>query len=208
MGLSKATLQIAGSNTIQVFFNPNEYTIQNANKFSWKTIPGLPRPLGQYVSGEAATLTVELFFSTYEAAEDVRLYTNQITSLMNVDTSTSAPPIITFIWGSLNFRGVLENVTQKFTMFLNDGTPVRATLNVTMREYLTLQDQTQTAGNALSSLGQSLVLNEGQQLWSVANNVYNDASEWRQLASANNIDNPRTLESGLSIIAPKLGGLF
>ena len=58
----------------------------------------------QFVSGGAQTLEMELFVDTYEAhrqdsrvvnraGQDVRDFTGRITSLMDIDPTTHAPPV-------------------------------------------------------------------------------------------------------------------
>ena len=59
----------------------------------------------------------------------------QITDLMDIDPTTHAPPVLLFTWGSLSFTCVLARATQRFIMFLPDGTPVRARLQVTFNEF-------------------------------------------------------------------------
>ena len=47
------------------------------------------------------------------------------------------PPKVGVRWGVgklPEFQGVIESVATKYTMFLPDGTPVRATCRVTIRE--------------------------------------------------------------------------
>jgi len=42
---------------------------------------------------------------------------------------------VRFVWGPLRFKAVLEKVGRKITLFRPDGTPARATLSVSFREY-------------------------------------------------------------------------
>lgn len=104
-------------------------------------IPGLSQPLLQFVNGNVPALEMELFLDTNEAVQingkiiaaagsDVRNLTQQITNLMVIDSTTHAPPIVVFTWSSLSFTCVLARVSQKFVMFLADGTQVRARLQV------------------------------------------------------------------------------
>jgi hypothetical protein len=39
-----------------------------------------------------------------------------------------------FSWGEIQFQGVVESLTVKFTMFLSNGTPVRAECTLKMKE--------------------------------------------------------------------------
>jgi hypothetical protein len=38
------------------------------------------------------------------------------------------------VWGKFVFKGVVESLTQKFTMFLSDGTPVRCEATLKMKK--------------------------------------------------------------------------
>ena len=62
-------------------------------------------------------------------------WSRQVTDLMNIEPSTHAPPVLLFTWASLSFTCVLARATQRFMMFLPDGTPVRARLQVTFNEF-------------------------------------------------------------------------
>src|SRR5262245_21575573 len=118
-----------------VMFNPAEYTLEKGNTFAEIGIPGLNAPPIQFVRGNLRTLRMELFFDTYERQADVRVFTRKLTALLDKDPITQGPPILLFSWGQLNFQCVLDSVSQRFTMFLSDGTPARATLSATFKEY-------------------------------------------------------------------------
>ena len=80
---------------------------------------------------------MELFFDTYEAGVDVRAATPRRSSrLLDKEPQTKAPPVLLFSMGRLQFRCVLVDAEQRFTMFLRDGTPVRSTLSVRLQEFV------------------------------------------------------------------------
>jgi len=191
--------------TVKVCFNPPEYSIEKSNQFQSTSIPGLSTPITQFVSGNAQTLTMELFFDSYEEGIDVREYTDKITSLLDINEKMHAPPLCEFIWGSLNFKAILERVTQRFTMFLDTGTPVRAKLNVTFKEYKTITEQLQNMNLESADRTKRRVIVQGESLWFIANREYGDSTLWRLIAKANRINNPRILETGREIIIPTLG---
>ncbi|MEI7027503.1 CIS tube protein [Paenibacillus sp. y28] len=196
-----------GPNNVQeidVLFNPSEYELSSGNKYSWHTIPGLNAPIAQFVSGEATTLTLDLFFDTYEKGEDVRKHTSKISKILDVDKDLHAPPLCSFVWGSLNFKGVLEKVSQKFTMFLDSGIPVRATLHVTFKAVQSIKEQFQNIPRQSADRTKQKMLNQGDQLWMIAAAEYEDPGLWRDIARANGIDNPRQLVTGRKIIVPRL----
>ena len=207
MPLTKAKIIVEEGNnagTIEVLFNPNEYSLDGSNEYNWEMIPGLDAPVARFISGESTSLSMELFFDTYEQKSDVRVHTGKVARLLDVDASLHRPPICKFVWGSLTFKGVLEEISQKFTMFLDTGIPVRATAQVTFREYENIREQLQETPRESSDRTKQKVLKQGDQLWMIAGEEYRDPGFWREIARANNIDNPRLLETGRNIIVPPL----
>ncbi|MCG8364048.1 MAG: LysM peptidoglycan-binding domain-containing protein [Pseudanabaenales cyanobacterium] len=208
MALEKAFIQpVAGGRTgraIQVLFNPTEYSLETSNQFQRTAVPGTATPATQFVSGNTQTLTMDLFFDSYEKGEDVRRYTREITALLDIDPALHAPPICEFRWGSLNFKATLEQVNQKFTLFLESGIPVRATLSVTFKEYKTLTEQLQGVRKESSDRTKRIIPKQGDSLWMMANQEYEDSSLWRPIANANKISNPRILAIGKELIVPIL----
>lgn len=211
--------------TLQVLFNPSNYSISKTNKYSWKAIPGMNSSLGQYVNGDSRTLKMELFFDTYAMNEtqlrkeisektggppvrsfvqDVRNFTDNITNLMEIQSDLHAPPMCKFAWGGLEFKGLVETVEQKFTMFLESGIPVRATLNVTMREYISVKEQQKKVSKQSADRTKERSLIDGEQLWTIAEREYGSSDYWREIAKANNILNPRELKDIRSLSVPSL----
>ncbi|MFS0519557.1 LysM peptidoglycan-binding domain-containing protein [Nostoc sp. UIC 10607] len=201
MALEKATIRnLQTGEAISVRFNPGEYSLDVSNSFAEIGIPGLRTPPIQYIRGNARTLKMELFFDSFEQEVDVRAQTQRLTTLLNQDRRTQAPPILLFSWGSFNFKCVLESVGQRFTMFLRDGTPARATLTVTFREYEEVNFEIQRGFLIGSPTVKNIV--EGNTLSKLAGETIGNPEDWRRLAEANNIENPRKLRAGSSIIIP------
>ena len=118
----------------------------------------------QFVHGNLQTLEMELFLDTYEAQTDVRDRTQQIADLLNIDPQTHAPPVLLFTWSSLSFVCVLGKVTQRFVMFLPDGTPVRARLQVTFNEFADPVLQAMAQKNETADYTKMHVVTEGETL--------------------------------------------
>ncbi len=208
--LEKATLEPTEEGAqfapIKVLFNPAEYSLERSNQFQSNALPGLSSPVIQFVNGNADTLSMELFLDTYTdgGRASVTDVTDRIGALLEIDSKTHAPPVVIFKWGKFQFQAVLERLGQKFTMFLEDGTPVRATLSVTFREYRTVEEQLNRAGLASADVTKRTLVEEQDRLWWLAHREYGDAGEWRLIAEANGIDNPRLLEVGSELRLPPL----
>src|SRR5215210_145261 len=111
----------AGAPPIKVLFNPSQYGFDGSNRFSETPVVGQTAPILQYTRGNARSMSMELFFDTYEDGSDVRTHTNRIYELLNVEATSHRPPVVTFAWGGLTFRCMVERVSGRFTLFLDSG---------------------------------------------------------------------------------------
>lgn len=204
MALEHASIQPEGQGPIEVLFNPNQYTVEKGNQIAEAGVPGLSAPILQYVHGNTRTLSMELFFDTYEEQIDVRVFTDAIYFLLEIDPDKHVPPICMITWGSLSFRGVMDKVSGRFTLFLADGTPVRATLNVTFREFIDVQVLVRQRPTRSADHRKTYTVKQGDTLGGIAYQEYGDARKWRPIAAANAIQRPRHLEPGAQLHIPAL----
>jgi LysM repeat protein len=202
MALAKASITPEGAAAIPVLFNPTQYSLDQGNQIAEIGVPGLSAPILQYVRGNARTLTMELFFDTNEQQRDVRDYTGKIYGLLGIKGATHVPPICTFTWGNFNFRCIVERIGGRFTLFLADGTPVRATLNVTFKEYIDVEVTVRESPTESAERVKTWTVKRGDTLSSIANAEYGNSAKWRPIAEANHIDNPRVLAPGLVLVIP------
>jgi hypothetical protein len=196
---------------VPCMFRPKEYSIAKQNRWQPGEVKGRGVPQMEFKGGGSSSLTMELFFDTYEKGEDVRQYTNQVFQLMAIDpllidptTAKGRPPMVRFQWGPvISFKAVITNLTQKFTMFMSDGTPVRATLTVTFQETEEFGSFPAQNPTTASRPGyKTRVVREAENLDWIAFEEYGDSNLWRYIADVNGIENPRKLMPGqvLSIL--------
>jgi nucleoid-associated protein YgaU len=197
-------------------FNPREYSFSKSNSWEKQKNAGGNVPQVTFAGGEPATLQVELLFDTYleggERAQDVRKkYTEKIWELMKVNPSLAQkkpkkarPPFVKFHWGDAwSFVGVITSIQEKFTLFTSNGTPARATLNITLqqlRDEGTLPPQNPTSGG--TSGNRVWTVAEGDSLSSIAASEFGDATQWRRIAEANHLQNVRELRPGTVLVIP------
>lgn len=216
MSLEFATLtNLDSGEKIEALFNPNEYTLNKDNNFAQAAVPGLSTPLLQFVNGNLRTLDMELVFDSLEehkhssrtvtaARSDVRKLTQKVVDLMAVNPETHAPPVILFSWGGLTFTGVLARVNQRFTMFLDNGIPVRARLQVSFQEWKSATQEAKEVRRQTSDYTRRHRLGQRQSLSQVAQVYYGDPGLWRPIAIANRVDDARCLEEAAVLTIPKL----
>lgn len=142
---------------MDVMFNPASYQIDSTAVYSKATEISQRKEYLQFSELKARTLSLELYFDTvngttslkdtlfgvsaqlkevfFNSADDVRPMIDKLRNLIEFQDE-SVPPVVEFHWGGFVFRGVIISMREKYDMFLPDGRPVRATVNVTMQEYL------------------------------------------------------------------------
>ena len=193
---------------IVVRYNPEEYSVSKDNNFAAQSIPGLGSPLVQFVNGNQRTLEVELFFDSYDTPtfvkEDVRVQTDQVAGLMKLDSDLHAPPVLVVGMASLQFRCVLSRVNQRFIMFLPSGVPVRARLTCTFIEYVDPALEAAAANLQTADFSKVHVVAGTETLSEIAGRLYDDVGQWRPIAVANGIANPRTIRPGDALRIPAL----
>ena len=205
MALAKAKITVeATGEVIPVMFNPEEYTLNKDNNFAAQAVPGLSGPILQFVHGNMRTLDMELFFDTYELQADVRTQTNKIVNLLNINSDLHAPPVLRIAWASLTFRCVLAKASQKFILFLPDGTPVRAKLSVNFSEYIDPNQEAKQVNRQTANFTKVHVVQLGETLSDIAGRLYKNAQIWRPIAIVNDVENPRELQVGQQLQIPPL----
>ncbi len=203
MALEKASIEytVKGrSETVEVLFNPAEYRLAKSNVFSEVAVPGLQSPPIQFVRGNPRTLSMQLFFDTYESGEDVRDYTDKVTGLLEIEKELHAPPVCTFVWGGLAFKGVLERADVRFTLFFPSGIPARATVDVSFKEALSATEQGRL--NSSADFTRRYVVRQGDTLSGIAGREYGDPGMWRIIAERNRIDDPLAIRPGQLLTLP------
>jgi hypothetical protein len=124
---------------IELMFNPKEVSFTRT--VQWQSQQGnrgtslLPKVNFSGVDPYKFTLK-QLIFDTYETKESVMKYIDIIKK--GVETIERAPdqrpPVYIFTWGSEYFHCVITSLTYNLTMFLTDGTPVRAIVDISLQE--------------------------------------------------------------------------
>lgn len=216
MPLERAIIQnLDSGQQYEVLFNPSEYTVNKDNNFAQANVFGLSAPLLQFVHGNLQTLDMELFFDSLEAhqrvganrnsaSSDVRKLTQPVVDLMAINPETHAPPVVLFTWGSLTFTGVLARVNQHFTMFLENGKPVRARLQVTFQEWKSQLQEAKEVKRQTADYTRVYQVGTGQTLAAIAAEIYHDPEKWRPIAIANQLEDVRRLQAGAELKVPSL----
>lgn len=195
------------SSGVSCMFNPYEYTISKSNTYKEEE-KNAESASKQFAKVGSRTLKLNLLFDTYEAGSDVTEITDKLWAFMKPKEQNSAtgklePPQVAFKWGAFSFEAFITNMTQKFTLFKKDGTPVRATVDVTFEQFKDPEEngpQNPTSGGG--PIQRVWQVRRGDRLDVIAAEVYGDATKWRLIADYNQITNPLALRPGRRLTIP------
>jgi hypothetical protein len=136
MTLAKATLSSQEAPKIEFMFNPTELTFEGVVETT-ESKGGRPQQTGKpkvsFSNTKAYKITIsKIMFDTYENGADVvKTHINKFRKAVEFVQGKERPPIYQFSWGSQIYmrRCFVEKLTYKLTMFLPNGTPVRAVID-------------------------------------------------------------------------------
>ncbi|MCK7494838.1 MAG: hypothetical protein MZW92_29790 [Comamonadaceae bacterium] len=128
---------------IVAMFNPSRLGIGRSARWEDQQAAKRDNPELQFTGADPSTLNVELFFDTYDTEDltkqSVRVHTDRLLHLTTVEQhgGKHRPPVCRLQWGqqAVFFQGVLTQLETQFTMFMEDGTPVRATNRCTFKQW-------------------------------------------------------------------------
>ena len=207
---------------LDFMFNPTQYTISKSNSWEAKPNKGSNVPKYNFSGGAPRELQLELFFDSYLPREgvttkDLRLVVNKLFNFMMLDkgaklkgknSKMSQPPKCQLMWGEdipHHFNCYLKSCSVKYTMFNENGIPVRATATLTLVEAVDKEERLATNPTSSGEPGRRMrMVAEGDRLDWIAYEEYGDANEWRRIAEANRLFNPLDLRPGMNLAIPPL----
>lgn len=211
--MDKAKLESEDGKSLEFQFNPAEYSVKKSATWhtperSMSTTAGA-KP--NFVGSNPQTISLQIFFDDWESqkptvVKDAEMLLGWCTPTRDsISKKTPQPPVLKFSWGSnpqlRDHKFYLESVGIKYTMFKPDGTPVRATADISLKEVPEdLGKQNPTSGSIYAR--KTHLLSDGDTLQSIATEEYGNPNLWRGLADFNGIDDPLRLAIGSRILLP------
>lgn len=199
---------------VPVQFNPQSLKVTFSNQLTGGDQSGGSGK--QYVGKGATKLSLELWFDvTVPMADgnmhregDVRQVTKEVIFFITPQEEGDKfiPPGLRFVWGTFLFDGIVESMDESLEFFSEEGKPLRSkiTLSAAQQE-IQFQFNEPSAGTPAGAgeNGSSAQpgtepmeqANEGDSVQDMAGSA-GRTDDWKDIAEANNIENPRLLEPG------------
>jgi len=200
-------VRATGLGTLVFKFNPKEYSISKSANWhgNTKAASTTKAPEAEYLGPNPRTLTLEIFLdesdsTTGDVSKDIDVLMGCCTVLPGADPPR--PPTVVFGWGTnVSFKAYVEQVQAHFTQFRAEGTPFRATANITLKELPEVNKPTNPSSGT-PVIHKVRTVTAGDTLASIAYQEYRNPSRWRAIAAANDIDDPMRVPTGTTLVIP------
>lgn len=208
----RAVLTGSDGHDLPCQFNPS--TVQVSKTSTWSAQPTrgsakTPRP--QFVGTGPEILTAKLLFDDFDTMggttkgvpETIRqLFDWTCVPAGSYDQGTPQPPTVTFSWGTgVGFSGFLQHVRAEYTMFDTNGTPLRATADISLQKVPDDPQGTNPTSGGIAGRRNAL-LADCDSLAGIAYREYGDPGLWRGIAVANGIEDPARVPVGTRLLVP------
>lgn len=114
------------------------------------------------------------------------------------------PMYLKLWWGGELSKCVLKSAEVTYNLFEPSGAPLRAKINATFAEQMDDTERTRRERDNSPDLTHRRVVQEGDHLTLLTQQIYGDPSYYLQVAEANELTNYRNLEVGQELIFPPL----
>lgn len=114
------------------------------------------------------------------------------------------PRYVMVSWGRLTFKGALKTININHSLFMPNGYPLRAKVDVVMVSALSFERQVAENSPESPDMTHVRYVHDNDNLPLMANNIYEDPSLYLQTARYNGLVNFRRLKTGQQIIFPPI----
>lgn len=212
-----ASFDVEDGTTVQFMFNPETLTLKLGTEWDGGEKDEPPPPLGQrrFKSVTVGTMSFDLIFDTTRDGTSVTTHTSELMKLVqpnddlpgsDTNSDNVRPPTVVFNWGQLHsWPAVVKSLDVTFLYFSHEGIPLRAKVSVTIEQFSTedkFEKQNPTSGTPDPHRVHRVL--PGETLDRIAARYYGDATQWRQLAGANGVEDPLALRPGALLTVPRL----
>jgi len=194
----------------EVMLNPEYYTVQSKVEYTDATDEDENR--FKYVAPKQITLAPFILDVTgavphtlsalYKSMKEVIEHLENV--IYNFDGEIHRTPIILIEWGDLSYKAELQSMDVKYTLFAENGEPLRAEVTLHMQEYLTEKEKIAREKKSSPDLTHFIEVKDGDTLPLMCNRVYKDCSFYREVAKINGLDDFRHLTPGTFLYFPPL----
>jgi len=191
-------------------FNPESFNLGQSFSFDDSQSDSETGSEQKFKSVEPQEFNFELLIDGTGASgveKDVEAELEQFRAITSFEGSERRPTYLTVTWGTINLRGVLKKFDIRYTLFRNDGSPVRAILLLSLAEYKTPEQQLAENPDLASDLTRLVQSAGGNSLDLLAHQNYGNSDQLVALAQQNGLNSLREMVEGQRLELPSTSQL-
>lgn len=192
--------------------NPEQYAQAFHVKYDAKVAPGAQGVEEKFMSSGPEELKLDFLFdgteTIYGYAQAGKSVTQQIQEFKDVVYDLSGdihkPRFLKVKGLGVTFPCILTELNLNYTLFKQDGTPLRAKASATFLNFKEVRRRVAEEGKNSPDLTHFRQVQQGDTLPLMVFNIYNDPKYYMEVARVNGLTNFRKLATGQGIIFPPL----
>jgi hypothetical protein len=205
----KFSTKISSPNQYVAMLNPANFDLSFPVDYSQEG-SGSSGSTPKFRAIPSATLSFELVIDCTGVVDSSRTdLKTELDTLANVviqyQGDIHRPAYVSVIWGNtLNFNGVLTNMSISYTFFKPNGDALRAKVKLDFRSYVDADTLAKEQNQQSPDVTHHILVRDGDSLPLIAQSIYRRPDYFVALARANRLDKFRHLTGGTTLLAPPL----
>jgi len=196
-----------GKCTVKI--NPATYSHDYQVNYNNETAQGAPGTTLKFKGIPPESVSFEIYFDATGAIENntvpVKTLIDQFKKVcFTYNGDIHEPNYLIISWGSLVFKCKLVSMNLNYTLFKQDGTPLRAKASVKFEKAIDANMIAKEANSKSPDLTHYVLVKQGDTLPLICYRTYGDCAYYMEVASYNNIVNFRNLKPGSKLYLPSI----
>lgn len=196
----------------EVFINPENYSQEFKIEYNQEQGAGTSANTPRFTQMPPKEMSFDFLFDRTGALPDSPIHpkgvVDDIDKLKKMtyefDGDIHRPPYLMITWGTLEFRCVLLSLQIQYKLFRPDGTPTRAMVKGTFKEFKDEELREREENTNSPDLTHIRVVKSGDTLTLMTYRIYGDSKYYMEVARINNLTSIQRIEPGQELIFPPL----
>ena len=198
--------------TFTALLNPENYSQKYQVKYAEEQSSGTSGMHLKFDKIEPQTMEFEFIFDQTGALAGTEPSENGVEDnieafkslTLGYDGNIHRTRYLKLVWGTLLFKCCLENLDVTYKLFKPDGTPLRATVKASFKEFKEDERRVAEENSNSPDLTHLRTVNAGDHLPLMVHRIYGDKKYYMQVARFNELTSFRNLEEDQSVTLPPL----
>lgn len=196
--------------TFEAFVNPAEITLSYEMEYAAASGAGTTGANMSFTRAKPGDLALTFFLDGTGAngrgfTVPVQSMVDHFQTVTGYNGDIHRPNYLLVLWGTIRVRRcILKSASIAYKLFKPDGTPLRAVISAVFSDSIDDQTRVALAQDSSPDLTHVRVLNAGDTLPAMCQQIYGDPTRYLEVARANGLDGFRALPAGTRLRFPPL----